>query len=117
MKKDEIIAALAALAQETRLETVMVLVRAGPEGLPAGAVAAALRVSPGSLSFHFDRLRHAGLVEVRRRGRMKIYAIRSDTVNEILKYLGDMCGGESPLLSGQSDSRQQEKRKSKGRIA
>ena len=56
------------------------LVRAGPDGLPAG-VAAGLSFAPNTLTFHFDRLRQAGLVTVRRDGRSMIYAARYETMN------------------------------------
>src|SRR4051794_8055210 len=68
MEKTDALAALAALAQENRLDVFRLLVRAGPNGLPAGEVATALRLPPNTLTFHFDRLRMAGLVTVRRDG-------------------------------------------------
>jgi len=51
MKKADVLAALAALAQENRLDTYRLLVQAGPEGMPAGEVATALRLPPNTLSF------------------------------------------------------------------
>jgi DNA-binding transcriptional ArsR family regulator len=51
-----------ALAQGNRLDIYRLLVHAGPDGMPAGQVAAALGLPPNTLSFHFDRLRNAGLV-------------------------------------------------------
>ena len=69
MKKDHAVTALAALAQDNRLDVFRLLVQAGPDGLPAGQVAHALGVAPNTLTFHFDRLRDAGLVTVHRDGR------------------------------------------------
>ena len=54
-------------------------------------IAAALGLPPNTLSFHFDRLRHAGLVTVRREGRSMIYAVRYQTMNALLRYLTDNC--------------------------
>ncbi len=82
---------LAALAQENRLDVYRLLVEAGPEGIAAGEVAAKLKVSPNTLTFHFDRLRHAALVTVRREGRSMIYAARFDTMNDLLDYLTENC--------------------------
>jgi ArsR family transcriptional regulator len=96
MKKPDVLAALAALSQENRLDTFRLLVQAGPEGLPAGEVAAALRLAPNTLSFHFDRLLHAELVTVRREGRSMIYAARYDTMNELLGYLTENCCRGAP---------------------
>ena len=91
MEKSNAVAALAALAQDNRLDVYRLLVQAGPEGLPAGQVAAALKLAPNTLTFHFDRLRGAGLVSVRRDGRSMIYAARYDTMNELLGYLTENC--------------------------
>jgi ArsR family transcriptional regulator, arsenate/arsenite/antimonite-responsive transcriptional repressor len=91
MEKTDVVAALAALAQDNRLDTFRLLVRAGPDGLPAGQVAAALGLPPNTLSFHFDRLRQAGLVTVRRAGRSMIYAARFDTMRALLGYLTENC--------------------------
>ena len=76
MEKIDAVAALAALAQENRLDVFRLLVRAGPLGMPAGAVAETLEFAPNTLTFHFDRLRQAGLITVRREGRSMIYAAR-----------------------------------------
>ena len=91
MKKADALAALAALAQDNRLDVFRALVQAGPEGLPAGQVAAMLAIAPNTLTFHFDRLRSAGLVTVRRDGRSMIYAARFETMNALLFYLTENC--------------------------
>jgi DNA-binding transcriptional ArsR family regulator len=96
MEKLDAIEALAALAQENRLDVYRLLVEAGPEGMAAGEVAARLKVSPNTLTFHFDRLRHAALVTVRREGRSMIYAARFDTMNDLLSYLADHCCDGNP---------------------
>src|ERR1700724_4759763 len=97
MEQSDAVAALAALAQDNRLDVYRLLVQAGPEGLPAGSVAGALKLAPNTLSFHFDRLRQAGLVTVRRAGRSMIYAARFDSMRALLDYLTENCcqGGES----------------------
>src|SRR5246127_106278 len=91
MEQTDAVAALAALAQDNRLEIFRLLVRAGRDGMPAGQVAEALDLAPNTLTFHFDRLRGAGLVTVRRDGRSMIYAARYDTMNELLGYLTENC--------------------------
>ena len=91
MKKRDALAALAALAQENRLDVFRLLVEAGPQGLPAGSVAEKLKLAPNNLTFHFDRLREAGLVTVRRDGRSMIYAARFDRMNALLGYLTENC--------------------------
>jgi ArsR family transcriptional regulator, arsenate/arsenite/antimonite-responsive transcriptional repressor len=98
MDKLDAVAALAALAQEHRLEVYRRLVQAGPSGMAAGEVASAVGIAPNTLSFHFDRLRHAGLVSVARQGRSLIYAARYETMNNLLGYLTDNCCGGRPEL-------------------
>ena len=95
MEKTTIIDALAALAQENRLDAYRLLVQAGPAGVAAGEVAARLGLPPNTLSFHFDRLRQAGIVTVRRNGRSMIYAARYETMNALIGFLTEnCCGGE-----------------------
>jgi DNA-binding transcriptional ArsR family regulator len=96
MKKLQALGALAALAQENRLDTFRLLVQAGRDGMPAGEVAAALGLPPNTLTFHFDRLREAGLVTVRREGRSMIYAAQYDAMNGLLAYLTENCCRGAP---------------------
>jgi DNA-binding transcriptional ArsR family regulator len=91
MEKTDAVAALAALAQDSRLDVFRLLVRAGRDGLSAGQVAAALDLAPNTLTFHFDRLRHAGLVTVRRDGRSMIYAARYDRMRALIADLTENC--------------------------
>src|ERR1700724_3705908 len=96
MKKRDALAALAALAQDNRLDVYRLLVQAGPEGMSAGAVSTARNLAPNTLTFHFDRLRTAGLVTVRRDGRSMIYAAQFETMNALLGYLTENCCGGAP---------------------
>jgi DNA-binding transcriptional ArsR family regulator len=91
MEKQNAIAALAALAHETRLDVFRLLVQAGPEGLAAGAVAAALDVPPATLSFHLKELRNAGLVVAERDGRSIRYAPDFASMSALVGYLGENC--------------------------
>lgn len=97
---------LGALAQETRLALFRKLVQEGPEGLPAGEIAAALTVPAPTLSFHLAQLERAGLVLSRREGRSIRYAANYGAMEELLAYLYDNCcqGGaccptDSPLVA------------------
>jgi ArsR family transcriptional regulator, arsenate/arsenite/antimonite-responsive transcriptional repressor len=91
MNKPRALAALAALAKDNRLDVFRLLVEAGPQGLPAGEVAQALKLAPNTLTFHFDRLREAGLVAVRRDGRSMIYSAQYDAMNALIAYLTENC--------------------------
>lgn len=96
MEKSDAVAALAALAQDNRLDVFRLLVEAGPEGLSAGRVAEALDIAPNTLTFHFDRLRVAGLITVRREGRSMIYVARYEAMNALVAYLTENCCRGTP---------------------
>src|SRR4051794_32406981 len=96
MEKSNAVAALAALAQDNRIDVFRLVVKAGPDGMPAGEIADALDLAPNTLTFHFDRLRGAGLVRVRREGRSMIYAARFETMNALLSYLTENCCAGAP---------------------
>jgi DNA-binding transcriptional ArsR family regulator len=83
--------ALAALAQETRLAVFRLLVEAGPEGMPAGEIAAELDLPPATLSFHLAQLANAGLVRGRQAGRFIYYAPDFAAMNGLLGFLTENC--------------------------
>lgn len=90
------LAALAALAQEARLNTFRLLVQTGPQGLAASKIAEHLDIAPSSLSFHLKELAHAGLIEAQQDGRFIIYRANFATMNGLLGFLSEnCCAGES----------------------
>ncbi len=91
MKTIEAVRALAALAQETRLDVFRRLVQQGASGLAAGEIAEHLGVSPATLSFHLKELFHAKLVTARQDGRFVFYAANFATMNRLLGFLTDKC--------------------------
>src|SRR6201987_6577469 len=93
MEKKGAIAALGALAQETRLDLFRLLVTVGPDGLSAGVIADRLGVLPASLTFHLKELQHAGLITQRRLGRQLIYAAEYGAMTDLLAYLTENCCG------------------------
>ena len=111
MDQKAALAALAALAQETRLELFRLLVTMGPEGLPAGVIAERLGVLPSSLTFHLNLLHRAGLISQTRRSRQLIYAAEYATMNALLAYLTENCCVGAPVCNPgeicSSDTRQE----------
>ncbi len=93
MEKTAALAALAALAQESRLDVFRLLVQAGSDGVPAGQIGERLGLAPATLSFHLNQLRHAGLVTYRRESRSLIYAAEYTAMNGLLAYLTENCCG------------------------
>jgi DNA-binding transcriptional ArsR family regulator len=100
MEKVDIIAALAALAQETRLDIFRLLVQAGPDGLPAGNIGERLGLPSATLSFHLNQLRHAGLVTFRRESRSLIYSAEIANMNALMAYLTENCCQGDPAACG-----------------
>jgi DNA-binding transcriptional ArsR family regulator len=98
LKKSEVIVALGALAQETRLEIFRLLVREGPQGLAAGTIGERLKQPSPTLSFHLNQLRFAGLVKSQRASRSIIYAANFDAMTEVIAYLSEKCCGGRPEL-------------------
>ena len=94
MEKKAVLAALAALSQETRLDLFRLLVTVGPGGLAAGVIADRLGVLPASLTFHLKELQHAGLITQRRLGRQLIYSAEYGAMNLLLAYLTENCCGQ-----------------------
>ncbi|HZW24485.1 MAG TPA: metalloregulator ArsR/SmtB family transcription factor [Gallionella sp.] len=93
MKPAQVVKALAALAQPTRLAIYRLLVEQGPDGMAAGEVAAKLKAAPATLSFHFRTLSHAGLVESRQEGRFVYYSANFAAMNGMVDYLTENCCG------------------------
>lgn len=94
MDTTQAIAALAALAQDSRLAVFRLLMRVGPTGMAASKIAEELQVPASSLSFHLKELTHAGLIVPRPEGRFVIYVANFSTMNELLGFLTrDCCGG------------------------
>jgi ArsR family transcriptional regulator len=104
MESPDAIAALAALAQNTRLETFRLLVRREPEGVPAGELARLMEVPQNTMSAHLAVLARAGLVRGMRQSRSIIYRADLAQFSEVVMFLlKDCCGGRpdvcAPLLA------------------
>ena len=93
-------AALGALAQETRLDIYRLLVQAGPDGMPAGHIGEQLALPSATLAFHLKELKNAGLAACTRNGRSLIYAAAYPTMNALLGYLTENCCQGNPAACG-----------------
>jgi DNA-binding transcriptional ArsR family regulator len=91
MEKSDAIAALAALAQETRLDIFRLLVQTGPDGMPAGQIGERLGLPSATLSFHLNHLKQSGLVKCRRESRSLIYTAEYAAMTGLLAYLTENC--------------------------
>jgi DNA-binding transcriptional ArsR family regulator len=115
MEKLDAIAALGALAQESRLDIFRLLVEEGPDGIPAGQIGERLGLPPATLSFHLNQLKQAQLVTVRRESRSLIYMAAYPTMRALIGYLSENCcqgaaagcgiGVRDPQLVSQGEQR------------
>ena len=99
MNDTEVVKALGALAQESRLRLFRLLVVAGPEGATPTRMGEALGIAPTSISFHMKELLNAGLVSQARDGRHIIYRAQVESMNELLGFLTANCCGGEPCLN------------------
>jgi DNA-binding transcriptional ArsR family regulator len=98
MESKAAIGALAALAQDSRLQVYRHLVQAGPEGVAASEIAGKLGIPANTLSFHLKTLNHADLVLSRHEGRFVYYSANYERMNALLGFLTEnCCGGRSCL--------------------
>jgi DNA-binding transcriptional ArsR family regulator len=100
MEKQDALAALAALAQESRLDVFRLLVQAGAEGMPAGQIGERLGLPSATLSFHLSHLKQSGLVKCRRESRSLIYTAEYTAMNGLLAYLTENCCQGNPAACG-----------------
>lgn len=111
MQIDAAVAALGALAQEHRLALFRLLVQAGEEGMPAGAIAEKLGIPNSSLSFHLAQLRAAGLITQERQHRSLIYRANYSAMNGLIDYLTENCCAGADCSTDSASSAPQSQRK------
>jgi ArsR family transcriptional regulator, arsenate/arsenite/antimonite-responsive transcriptional repressor len=100
MDERQALYAFAALSQETRLRIVRLLVEAGPEGMPAGAIGEAVDASSSNGSFHLSQLERAGLIRSRREARSIIYSAAYPKLAELVAFLmRDCCKGRPEVCA------------------
>jgi len=100
MESEDIILALAALAQSTRLEVFRLLVRREPDGVPAGEIARELAVPANTMSAHLSVLARAGLIRSERRSRSIIYRADLERFRAVATFLlKDCCGGRPEICA------------------
>ncbi len=100
MDQSQALDAFGALSQETRLRIVRLLVKAGPEGMPAGAIGDSVDASSSNVSFHLSHLERAGLIQSRREARSIIYRAAYPALAGLIAFLmGDCCGGRPEVCA------------------
>jgi ArsR family transcriptional regulator, arsenate/arsenite/antimonite-responsive transcriptional repressor len=98
MDTSNVIRALDALAQESRLAIFRLLIEVAPKGMMVGAIGEQMGMPLTTLGFHLDKLKHAGLITKRRKGRARIYSANYDTLVGTIKYLSENCCKDSEQM-------------------
>ena len=91
MENKHAVTLFAALAQESRLAIVRLLVQQGPEGLPVGQIGERLGLANATLSFHLKELNSAGLLQARQQGRFIYYSVDFSTIAALLGFMTENC--------------------------
>ena len=92
--------ALGALAHDTRLSVFRMLVKAGGDGMIAGAIAANCKVPPSTMSHHLATLERAGLVQSERESRLIHYRADFAGMRRLLTFLMQDCCQGAPEMCG-----------------
>ncbi|MFD1794376.1 winged helix-turn-helix transcriptional regulator [Paracoccus aurantiacus] len=101
MDQQHALSALSALGQESRLDTIRLLVRAGDKGMAAGEISESLGIVQNTLSTHLSILAKSGLVKSQREGRTIRYFADMDGMCGLMGYLlEDCCAGQVECCDG-----------------
>ena len=98
MNSGKAVSQLSALAHDTRLAILRLLVRHGRDGLPAGEIGRHTGLPASRLSFHLSAMENAGLIRSRRESRNVIYAVRYASIRDLFGYLMEDCCGSHPKV-------------------
>lgn len=80
-----------ALGTQPRLRIIQLLLSAHPHGLVVSDIHGELRIPNSTLSHHLEKLRHVGLVNVRREGTFLWYTANTEALQELLGFLYAEC--------------------------
>jgi ArsR family transcriptional regulator, arsenate/arsenite/antimonite-responsive transcriptional repressor len=106
MERSKALAALSALAHETRLDLIRLLTPQGDEGMSAGQIAETLGLAAPRLSFHLSALEQAGLLRSRKVARNVFYSIDTQGIGSTISFvLNDCCRDHPEVLAACSHRR------------
>ena len=88
----------AAMGAEQRLQIIRLLLSAHPKGMVVGDILAELKIAPSTLSHHLEKLKHEGLVDVRRDRKFLWYSANTDTLQDLITFLYSECCSRSKAI-------------------
>ena len=88
----------AAMGAEQRLQIMRLLLSAHPNGMVVGDVLSELKIAPSTLSHHLEKLKHEGLVSVRRDAKFLWYSASTDALQDLIGFLFSECCSRSNAI-------------------
>lgn len=109
MDRSKALAALSALAHETRLDLIRLLTPQGAEGMAAGQIAERLGIAAPRLSFHLSALEQAGLLRSRKVARNVFYSVDPRGIGLTISFvLNDCCCDHPEVLAACAHNRRRD---------
>jgi ArsR family transcriptional regulator len=91
-----------AMGTGPRLRIMRLLLSAHPEGMVVGDIGTELGIAASTLSHHLEKLKHEGLVKVRREGTYLWYSADADGLQELLGFRYAECCTRNRAVEPQS---------------
>jgi ArsR family transcriptional regulator, arsenate/arsenite/antimonite-responsive transcriptional repressor len=88
----------AAMGAEQRLQIMRLLLSAYPDGMVVGDILAELKIAASTLSHHLEKLRHEGLVGVRREAQFLWYSANAEALQDLITLLYSECCTRSKAI-------------------
>ena len=91
MKLETAALILSKIGNPTRLKIVRLLVRAGDQGMPVGAIQKKLQIPGSTLTHHITHLKNAGLILQQRQQATLFCKMEYKRLNQLVDYLSEEC--------------------------
>jgi ArsR family transcriptional regulator, arsenate/arsenite/antimonite-responsive transcriptional repressor len=88
----------AAMGAEQRLQIIRLLLSAHPGGMVVGDILTELHIAPSTLSHHLEKLKHEGLVSVRRDAKFLWYTANTEGLQDLITFLFSECCSRSKAI-------------------
>ncbi len=91
MDQQQAIECFSAMAQESRLAILKLLMRKSPDGIRVSDISAKLDIVPSTLSGHLSVLRRSGLLNSKRNQREIFYSANLEAINDLMLFIVEEC--------------------------
>jgi len=91
---------LSKIGNPTRLKIIRLLVRAGEQGMPVGAIQKKLQIPGSTLTHHIAHLKSAGLIRQEREQATLFCQMEYERLNHLVAYLTEECCVDESACDG-----------------